>query len=132
VPIGAGSWASLTVEFPEEVELGYVLGHTGHSGTFHPADRIQLERRCICNSSDSTGCTSASASACANPPANGGVFEFVAAMAATPDQLMPFAAKQARTWKVALRATSSGHVVVRGLRFFAPDGAELFPARSTP
>ena len=140
VLVGGGNWVSLLVDFPEEVELGYVLGHTGYGSTLHAAQAINVERRCICGSADATGCTSTSGGACATPPADGGVFEQVIQSApASPDQLINFAAKQGRTWKIAFQAhtaaqqpSNPGYVVVRGLRFFAPSGVELFPARSTP
>ena len=67
------------------------------------------------------------------------MFEFVRRVDASPDELVAFPAIVARVWKIALRTPTAmeqtitpGFVHVRGLRFFRPDGAELFPARVAP
>jgi hypothetical protein len=133
-----GAWVSLTVEFPQEVELGSIKAHTGHSGYYHAARQVQIERRCVCGSSDVGGCPAAKGS-CGTLKPGDSAFEFVRRVDASPDELASFPATVARVWKVALRtptaaeqANTPGYIHVRGLRFFRPDGAELFPARVVP
>lgn len=130
-----GSWVSVTVEFPHEVQLGFVKAHTGHSGYYHAARQVQIERRCVCGSSAAGGCSSRNA-ACSAAGAGSSVFEFVKRVNASPDQLVSFEVSAGRIWKIAMRTPTSaeqsvtpGHLHVRGLRLFRSDGAEIFPAR---
>ncbi|MEM7048568.1 MAG: hypothetical protein AAF604_02865 [Acidobacteriota bacterium] len=130
-----GAWVSLTVEFPQEVELGLVKVHTGHSGGVHRAREVQVERRCFCGVADAAACA-ASTVACSGQPVGSAVFEFLRRTPSGADELVSFASRRARTWKVALRTPTAaeqpdhpGFVALRGLRFFLPSGLEIFPAR---
>ena len=98
-------WVSLEITFPTLVELDRIGVYSQHSGRFHRARRVQVER------ADASGS-----------------FGFVAATDMEgPDGEVRFAARKARTWKLALQGET--HVVIRGLRFFI--GHEEFypPAR---
>jgi hypothetical protein len=96
---------------------------------------VQIERRCVCGSTAAGGCPSRTA-ACSSAGAGNSAFEFVKRVNASPDELVAVEGARARAWKIAMRtpmtseqAVNPGHVYVRGLRFFRPDGAEVFPAR---
>jgi len=130
-----GAWVSVTVQFPEEVQLGYVKTHTGHSGYYHAARQVQVELRCVCGTTDVGGCK-ASTAACSSAGPGNSVFELVRRVNAAPDELVGFEAASARIWKIALRTATSaeqsvtpGYIYLRGLRFFRPNAKEIFPAR---
>jgi hypothetical protein len=102
--VKAGDWVSLDVTFPTPVKLNCVLVYTQHSGNFHKAEMVQLERK----KAD-------------------GSFAFVKRINMPEmDAEIEFDQVQARIWRLAFQAGSSGYVVVRGLRFFQDD-RELFP-----
>lgn len=133
-----GSWMSVDVAFSEPVELGSVLVHTGHSGYYHAARGVQIERQCICTPTllgTLDDCGPAGATKCA--AGAGLVFEHVATTASGPDQTVSFPPRLARRWRIAMRTPSTaeqaatpGYITVRGLRFFTPAGDELAPART--
>jgi hypothetical protein len=133
--VSCGNWVSVTVTFPEEVHLAHVKAHTGHSGTYHPAHTVQIERECTCNPNSISGgnCTVASAFNCTAAGGNGSqVFEYVTSKLSTPDELVTFTSRKSHRWKVAMRTTPGAgqcYVNVRGLRFFNQSGLELYPAR---
>lgn len=104
VKVKNGEWVSLDVTFPLAVTLNRIAVYTQHSGQFHKAEMVQVERE--------------------QPD---GSFQFVKRVA-TPDidTEIEFAAANARTWRLAFQAGDSGHVALRGLRFFVDD-VELFP-----
>jgi hypothetical protein len=135
--VAPGAWLSLDVEFPEPVQLGHVKVHTGHSGYYHAARTVQIERECACTaglSGSRDACSGASAAACAS----GGpmVFEYVDREDSSPDHLVAFPPHEARVWRIAMRTPTAqeqpitpGYINVRGVRFFDAAGTELAPAR---
>jgi hypothetical protein len=106
-PVNAKGWVSLTILFPVEIALDAIRIASQHSGVFHAAEAVQVE------------------------VADGeGQFAFVAKQAnAKPVCHITFPKRSGRVWKLAFSNQKSGHVVVRGLRFFV--GKEEFypPAR---
>lgn len=135
--VAPGAWISVDVEFAEPTVLGNVKVHTGHSGQYHAARSVQIERECACTvslSGQRDECGPASGVACAS----GGptVFEWVTTEASSPDELVSFPAREARRWRIAMRTPTAaeqpvtpGYLLIRGLRFFTPAGLELAPAR---
>lgn len=134
-----GTFVTMNVTFPEPVQLGAIKVHTGHDGQYHDAKSIVVERECACTSgAGGSGifddCGPTSASVCDDEGQL--VFENVASAIASPDQLVWLPPTMARVWRLHLRTPNAGeqpvtpgHLVVRGLRFFAPNGAEIAPAR---
>jgi len=134
--VPCGDWVSVTVTFPHEVTLGDVKVHTGHSGVYHVAETVQVERECTCRSqANSVGenCGVESASNCALAGGPGSqIFEHVTTTASGADTLVSFTPESSHRWKVAMHTPPSRqrcNVVVRGLRFFNESHQELFPAR---
>lgn len=104
--VGPNVWVSFEVTFPYPVNLSAVKAYTQHSGAYHKADEIQVERF------------------------NGTSFQFVTRVSSpTAETVVTFPGIQSQRWLFAFRAGSSGAVVVRGMRFFSGD-QELFPIRS--
>ena len=134
--VSCGDWISVTVTFPEEVTVADVKVHTGHSGAYHVATTIQIERECTCRNTPSTLGENCRAESQANCAAAGGpgsqIFEHVTGSFATPDTLLSFAPESSHRWKVAMKTPpgqSQCHLTVRGLRFFNEDHLEHYPAR---
>lgn len=107
--VAANAWVSVEVEFPDAVTLAAVRVHSGHTGTHHVAQQVQVERR------DAFG-----------------HFQFLTRVATGHDARVDFALKTSENWKFAFRTGASGYVVIRGLQFFDDQGRELFPARIAP
>jgi len=136
--VSPGDFVSLDVEFPRSVSLGYIKVHTGHTSIFHIADQIQIERRCLCDgtlSGAGGACGRASALQCGVAGTGNFVSEFVKRVNSGPDELIDFPAATSSRWKIALRTQNAGDqawMVVRGFRFFSPEGLEMFPAKQVP
>ncbi|MEM6997236.1 MAG: hypothetical protein AAF721_42420 [Myxococcota bacterium] len=97
-----GAWMSVDVEFAEPVALGAVKAHTGHSGQYHAARGVQIERECACTvglNGQDDACGMAAGVACSF--GDGMVFEFVATAGAGPDTLVWFPERTARRWRIA-------------------------------
>ena len=99
------------------------------------ARQVQVERRCICGSSDPSGCASGDTNCTVPPPSTGGVFEYVTRVNSSTDQFVSFTPTTGRTWKVDFRTPNAGEssqngaVSIRGIRFFNSNATEVFPAR---
>ncbi|MEL7450529.1 MAG: reprolysin-like metallopeptidase [Pseudomonadota bacterium] len=138
--VSCGDWISVDVDFPDDVQLGFVKAHTGHSGQYHVPDMVQVERECACRGSNTgvggvcdAGLSQAACNAAGGPGAT--VFEFVDREVVDADHLLGFAPTSAHRWRIALHTPESPdqcYAVIRGLRFFNADGLEWFPARSRP
>jgi hypothetical protein len=108
-PVAPNAWVSVEVEFPDAVTLAAVRVHSGHSGSYHVAQQVQVERRNAF-----------------------GHFQFVSSATTGHDASVDFSPKTSEIWKFAFRSGASGYVVIRGLQFFDDQGRELFPARIAP
>jgi hypothetical protein len=108
-PVTPNAWVSVEVEFPDAATLAAVRVHSGHTGTAHVAQQVQVERR------DAFG-----------------NYQFIMRVPTDHDALVTFAPKTSEHWKIAFQTGASGYVVVRGLQFFDDEGRELFPARIVP
>ena len=105
-PSPAGKVA-LEIEFSRDVALSGILVATGHSGQYHPAKKLRLQR-----------------------VDRGRLIEVVSTSLASTDQRVDFPAATARAWHLELTAGESRTVVVRGLRFYS--GKEELAPSATP
>lgn len=96
-------WVSLDVTFSRSVTLNRLLVYTEHSGQYHRAHEVQLEKQ-----------------------VRSGFEPVVHAKTPSRDAEIEFPAAKAQRWRIALKAGASGQVVVRGVRFFLGD-EEWFP-----
>jgi hypothetical protein len=111
-PVTPGAWVSMDVTFPDEVSLQELDVYTGYGDGVHEAVKVQIERRL-----------------------GDGTFEFVDHGDIGGDgSLGWYGSATATTWRIAFRSSpaGAGYVVVRGLRFYGPQGGELFPVRAAP
>lgn len=99
-----GEWVSIDVTFPKSMKINRMIVYTEHSGKHHKAKMVQIERQTA-----------------------DGSFEFIKRIEMSgTDAEVEFDLTQARTWRLAFQAGTSGFVAVRGMRFFLDD-EELFP-----
>ena len=97
-------WVSVQVAFPYEVELTRIMVHSEHSGECHAAKAMRGAVR-----------------------DTGGEFrQVVEADLKSVDDTVTLPKTKGQVWRLEFQAGTSGHVVLRGLRFFLDDD-ELFP-----
>jgi hypothetical protein len=110
-PTNSLSWTSVTVEFPEQVQLSKILVYTGYKATSSAitdvARQVQLGRR------DESGTWVS-------------FLNHVDSPLSKKTMNIPAAHQRAKLWKIMFKSSSPGNVVVRGMRFFDVNGKELF------
>ena len=96
--LGANGWAYVDVTFPYAVSLVGVTVHTQYGASVHRAQSVEVQYK--------------SGSTFTSKGTKTGL--------AADDSIIFSTAQAARIWRVRLRATASGYVVVRGLEFLSP------------
>jgi len=99
----ANGIVTLTVEFPEPVELTGLGIHSEHSGKSHRAEAVRLEAK------------------------SGNEWQLVQkAELGKPDEIVRFEPVTSRTWRIHLKTGSSRKLVLRGLNFYSGE-EEIIP-----
>jgi hypothetical protein len=108
--VGEGNWAWIDVRLPELLPLHSVAVYTGHSNTWHAADRLRVRYR------DADG-----------------VYQQVVDAPVGPSQWVDLAGgiTHATHLRLGFQAGPTDHVVVRGVRLFTTQGEVFVPRFNT-